>query len=194
MEHIQFDNVRLSKIKPFAVNKGKYCFINYNNNNDNSKLIINTMGIIAFDVNFNYPRPNVFINMESNLTTFTDNLKTVLVKNVHSNVKEIFGSYKTIESLSDFYCNPCKIIEVNKTFTDLLKLKLNCEYSGELLKGCIVNLTIHVSGMWFSDTSYGPYFNINEISLIELPEKEISMFLENDDDSDDEIKSYVKVI
>ena len=66
-------------------------------------------------------------------------------------------------------------------------MKINCE--GEsLLKGTKVNLSVHISGMWFSESSYGPYFNVIGIDVINVPKKEF-IFL---DDSDDE-SSYVKV-
>ena len=100
-------------------------------------------------------------------------------------VKDIFGTYKTIETLTDCYCNPHKITQVNTVYTDLLKMKINCE--GEsLLKGTKVNLSVHISGMWFSESSYGPYFNVIGIDVINVPKKEL-IFL---DDSDDE-SSYV---
>ena len=97
--------------------------------------------------------------------------------------------YKTIETLTDCYCNPHKITQINTVYTDLLKMKINCETTENLSKGTKVNLSVHISGMWFGESSYGPYFNIIAINVIEVPKKEF-MFL---DDSDDE-SSYVKVI
>ena len=182
MENILFDQIRISKIHNFKVNKGKYCFVNYPN-----KLIVDISGTIAFDVDYSYNRPNIFININKDTLDFVNDVKTSLVKNVHMSVKDIFGTYKTIETLTDCYCNPHKITQVNTVYTDLLKMKINCE--GEsLLKGTKVNLSVHISGMWFSESSYGPYFNVIGIDVINVPKKEF-IFL---DDSDDE-SSYVKV-
>jgi len=184
MDSVNFDQIRISKVHNFKVNKGKYCFINYPN-----KLIVDVSGTIAFDVDYSYNRPNIFININKETLDFVNDIKTSLVKNVHMSVKDIFGTYKTIETLTDCYCNPHKITQINTVYTDLLKMKINCETTENLSKGTKVNVSVHISGMWFGESSYGPYFNIIAINAVEVPKKEF-MFL---DDSDDE-SSYVKVI
>jgi hypothetical protein len=81
------------------------------------------------------------------------------------------------------YIDPHKVIQKKKKFVDVLKMKISpkCEFSGDIFKNTLVKLKVHVSGMWFSDTSFGAYLNVIEIQKLDKPKK--SLFLE-DSDSD----------
>ena len=171
MDQINFDHVTISKAKPFKNINGKYCFINY----QNDKLLIDLpVSTVTFDVNLNFDKPNLFINLtNSEVISFNENLKDKLVKLVYN-----AGIYTySHEVLTDFYVNPHKVVQSKKKFTDTLKLKLAAPV--ELSRGNQIIGTIHISGMWFSENSFGPYFNITDIEVINTPIK--SLFLEESD-------------
>ena len=171
MDQINFDNVTISKAKPFKNINGKYCFINY----QGDKLLIDLpVSTVTFDVNLSFDKPNIFINLTNPvLSSFNDNLKQTLVKLVYN-----AGIYTySHDALTDFYVNPHKTAQSKKKFTDTLKLKLATPV--ELCRGNQIKGTLHVSGMWFSENSFGPYLNITDIEVVNTPVK--SLFLEESD-------------
>jgi hypothetical protein len=156
----------LSKLYPFKNTDGKYCFINYNKN---ETVNINLKNVeVAYDSN-----GIVLLLIFSGTETFSfmENLKKSLVSEVYE--KHIYSN-TPVETLSEFYVSPHKI---SKNGKDILK----CKFAGIFDKGTKVNVNIHISGMWFSKTSFGPYFLIKEI------EKVPNVCLIQDSDSESEI-------
>ena len=166
MDLINFDHISLSKLHPFKNTDGKYCFINYNKNE--------TVNINLKNVEVAYDSNGIVLLLlltGTNIFTFMNDLKETLVAQVYE--KHIYSN-TPIESLSEFYVSPHKI---SKNGKDLLK----CKFAGNFDKATMVNVNIHISGMWFSKTSFGPYFLIKEI------EKVPNVCLITDSDSDTEI-------
>jgi hypothetical protein len=172
MENIDFEKITISKAYNFKNINGKYCHINYLDN----YLEFDLNAAVAFNVNFNYPKPNLFIYLNKNTTTFNKNIKDTLVKLVEAESRTIFGKNLDSTVLSEFYCDPHKNIQKGKKFLDVLKLKINCAGINELFRNTRVNLKVHISGMWFSENSFGPYLNVTEIEVLENLHK--SLFIE----------------
>jgi len=171
MNQINFEHITISKPKPFKNINGKYCFINY----QNDKLLIDLpVSTVTFDVNLKFDKPNLFINLANPmLMSFNESLKKTLVQLVYN-----AGIYTyTHEILTDFYVNPHKVVHSKKKFSDTLKLKLAAPV--ELCRGNQIKGTVHVSGMWFSENSFGPYLNITDVEVVNTPIK--SFFIEESD-------------
>jgi hypothetical protein len=177
MDSLDFNKVSISKAYNFKNINGKYCHINY----DETKLEFEITGTIAFDVNKNYPKPNLFIYLTKEIEEFENSLKKRLTQLVSNNSKYIYGEYLDLAVSSDFYCSPHKTIQKGKKFLDVLKLKiiLNENIPEELPRNKLVKMKVHVSGMWFAENSYGPYFNVTNIEVLEKEKK--SYFLEDPD-------------
>jgi len=182
MDSLDFNKISISKAYNFKNINGKYCHVNYNEIPDNTgKLEFETTGTIAFDVNKSYPKPNLFIYINKDLEEFENSLKKRLTQLVSNNSNYIYGEYLDLSVCSDFYCSPHKTIQKGKKMLDVLKLKIisNENIPPELSRNKVVKLKVHVSGMWFSENSFGPYFNVNEFEILEKEKK--SYFLEDPD-------------
>jgi len=149
MDLIQFDHIVLSKLHPFKNIDGQYCFINYQD-----KLIINIPETeIVYDSNGSY----VLLAIKGNaFFKFMDQLKETLINQVYE--KHIYSNISP-QTLSEFYVSPHKISKNGKNI-------LKCKCSEIFEKNTKINAKIHVSGMWFSKTSFGPYFLIHELEKI----------------------------
>ena len=97
-----------------------------------------------------------------------------------SGYKKIYNVSK--ETLGEFYVSPIKLIK-NKEF---IKLKLIHSELKTVSKGMRVKCKVHISGMWFSESSFGCYFNVLNLEIIENVKK--PLFLE---DSESEIEINV---
>ena len=167
---IEFNKLTISKCTPFKNINGKYCFINY----DGGKLIVKlpVLSTVLFDINLNYPKPNLFINLTNpQLIGFNELLKNALITHVFEH--KIYG-HTPMEILDGYYVNPHKMIQSKKKIADTLKLKLGKSMS--LSRGDQINGSIHISGMWFNENSFGPYFNIDTVEVVDGPVK--SLFVE----------------
>ena len=111
-----------------------------------------------------YPDNNGVIikNLEKDVLYFFDELKQDLVNKVH-----LLGFQKTKICLEEFYCNPIK------NNGDYLKIN-----KSDVPFDSIIDVHITVSGIWFSDKSWGPYLIARSIKESE------PLFIE---DSDSEI-------
>ena len=156
MDSTNLENVVLSKLYPFKNTDGQYCFINYHGSDN--KLIINGEAEVAYDTKNGVLMLN--INKKSfckNFFTFLDSLKETLVNIVCD--KGIYGNI-SLQTLSEFYVSPHKI---SKNGKDLLKCKCN----GLFDRKTKVMVDIHISGMWFGKSSFGPYFTITQIEKVQ---------------------------
>ena len=115
----------------------------------------------------------LFIYLNAFITQFLKNLKETIVGKV--NKRGIYSCSK--ETLNEFYVNPHKVIK----FCDVLKLKLTKE-TPFLKKGTRVSLNIAFTGIWFSETSFGPYLSVETVEVVSPK----SLFISEDDDSDSE--------
>jgi hypothetical protein len=116
---------------------------------------------------------NLFIYLNTFTTKFVNDLKQTLVNKVHE--RNIYKVSK--ETLSEFYVNPHKNIK----YRDVLKLKNYNE--GFLKKGTRVKLNVAITGLWFSEASFGPYISIHTLEVI----MHKPLFIQSDSDSDVEI-------
>jgi hypothetical protein len=164
MDLIQFDHITLSKLHPFKNIEGDYCFINYQD-----KLIINIPETeVVYDSNGSY----VLLSIKgTTIFTFMEQLKETLINQVYE--KHIYSN-TPVKTLFEFYVSPHKISKNGKNI-------LKCKCSEIFEKNTKINAKIHVSGMWFSKTSFGPYFLIHHV------EKIPNVCLITDSDSDTEI-------
>ena len=157
------DSIKIDKLYPFKNINGRYTSF--------EKVFIDfPLSIVSYHAN-----NNLFIYLNTFTTDFSNNLKESLIKKVYNR-----GVYQaSIETLSEFYVNPHKVIK----FRDVLKLKwVNGDF---LKKGTRVKMTVCISGMWFSEASFGPYLSIETIEVIENVHK--SLFITDSSDSDIEI-------
>jgi hypothetical protein len=179
IKDLDFNKIKFTVIKKDALK----CYINYN---DKDKLDVEfPISSVTFNVDFSYNRPNLSINLiDHELIEFNSKLQNLIVENVFKNSKKIYGTQRTREALQELYCNPQKFAPAGKKYYDLLQLKINKNMvkTDSLSKGDKVKLTVQVSGLWFSETSFGPYLNVISI------EKDIKKKIEFvDSDSDTEI-------
>lgn len=186
-KNIVFDGIQVGKINYYKSNDGKFCFIKY----FGTKLIVNLpVSIITFDVDFSYTKPNVFIYLNDNkLIEFNNNIKELIVKHVFDNSVDIYGHQKTMESLSEFYSNPHKVSKTKNSFSDLLKLKLKCQVNENLPKRTKVKLSVEISGIWFSQSSFGPYYDIVDLEVVTDSQKKCLIVQDN---SDSDVENYLK--
>lgn len=178
------NNIRVGRLNNYKNNSGKFCFINYfHDDNDLSKdlsadntkfnliknedkLIINLpKSRVAFDTNLDYDKPNLFINLNNkDLISFNNSLKDIIINSVYN--INLYG--KDLETLAKFYNDPIQIKQ--KTGKKLLKLKILKQRLASpidiLQKGSMVNLNIHVSGIWFNGENFGPYYNIVDLKKL----------------------------
>ena len=182
----QLKNIKFSKIFNYNKNDGKFCYVN----DDKQNMIVSLpTSKVTFDVDYNYNRPNLIINLtDSNLIEFINVFNKLAIEHVYRNSREIYGFQKSHESLEEFYCNPHKKCLAKKNFTDTLKLKLLNKKINPLMRNTKVDIILHISGLWFSSDSFGPYFDIMDITLIELPfKKKINVYSFINEDSEEEI-------
>ena len=174
---IEFTKIKLAIVKKELTK----CYINYSVPKDNKLIIALPVSTVAFDVDFSYNRPNISINLvDQELIDFNSHLKNFIIESVYKNSKKIYGAQKTMEALSELYCNPHKSAPVGKKYTDLMQLKINKNSLPELNflnKKSKVALTVHISGLWFSEKSFGPYINVIGI---EAPEIKKCDFVDSD--------------
>jgi hypothetical protein len=113
-----------------------------------------------------YPDKNGIIikNLDQETLDFFDNLKQDLVNKIPS--KQIYGFQKTKSCLEEFYCNPVK--------KDYLKIN-----KGDVPFDSIIDTEIFVSGVWFSDKSWGPYLIAKSLKESEF------LFIEDSDSGPD---------
>ena len=180
---INLENVYFSKIYNYNTNDGKFCHISYNNDNFKVKLPTST---VVNNVDTSQHRPSVLINFNNNIHHFNENLKNVIIDHVYKNSNVIFGTQKSIEAIRESYCNPHKKILVKNKYYDSLKLKLLVK-KDDLSRFSKAQFTIVISGLWFSKDSFGPYYDISDYSVIELPKIKKSLFVEDSSDESEEI-------
>ena len=173
MDSIDFSTFSLSKLRDFKTINGKFCFINP------SLTVDFPVSTVKYDVNFEENKPTLVVNFTNKyLISFTESLKSRVIDLVYN--KKIYNVSK--ETLNEFYVSPVKLIK-NKEF---IKLKMIFREIKTVSKGMRVKPKVHVSGMWFSESSFGCYFNVVNLDLIENVKK--PLFLE---DSESEIEINV---
>jgi hypothetical protein len=175
MLDIKFENIVLSKLYPFKNTDGQYCFINYRGGDTKEVMIDNNNSEVAYDTKNGIVMLNInqkgFTNIPS-FFSFLDKLKENLINLVYE--KGVYGNI-SLQTLSEFYVSPHK---VSKNGKDLLKCKCN----GLFDRKTKVKVSIHISGMWFGQSSFGPYFTITQIEKIQNV-----CLIKEDSDSDTEI-------
>jgi hypothetical protein len=173
MESIDLSTFSLSKLREFKNIGGKFCFIN-------PELIVDfPVSTVKYNVNFEENKPTLVVNFTNKyLVSFIESLKTKVIDLVYN--KKIYNVPK--ETLSEFYVSPIKSFK-NK---DFIKLKLLHSELKTVSKGMRVKPKVHISGMWFAESSFGCYFNVLNLEIIENVKK--PLFLE---DSESEIEINV---
>jgi len=155
------ENLKIGKISSFKNINGKYTSF--------EPIIIDfPISTVSYHLD-----ENLFIYLNTFTTKFVNDLKQTLVNKVHEQ-----GIYKVSkETLSEFYVNPHKNIK----YRDVLKLKNYNE--GFLKKGTRVKLNVAITGLWFSEASFGPYISIHTLEVIVHK----PLFIQSDSDTDLEI-------
>jgi hypothetical protein len=156
----------------YVKNHITYCSIDKNN----EPFIINISGTVVKNEN-----DYIYIKINNTLIDFIDELKKYFIKHVLENSKKIYGMVKSIDTVTEFYCNPVKSILVKSKYIDVLK----CKCDNKTLNGYI-HATVEIDCLWFSRNSFGPQFKIKDIKSGEVKK---CMFLEDDISSDDEFKN-----
>ena len=155
------DTIKIGKLFPFKNINGKYTSFD--------KILIEfPISTVSY-----HSGDNLFIYLNTFTSKFVSDLKETLIKQVYDR-----GVYKVSkQTLSEFYVNPHKNIK----YRDVLKLK---NYNQEFLKkGTRIKITTAITGMWFSENSFGPYISIDSLEVI----TQKSLFIEDSSDSDPEI-------
>jgi hypothetical protein len=155
------ENLKIGKISSFKNINGKYTSF--------EPIIIDfPISTVSYHLD-----ENLFIYLNTFTTKFVNDLKQTLVNKVYEQ-----GIYKVSkETLSEFYVNPHKNIK----YRDVLKLKNYNE--GFLKKGTRVKLNVAITGLWFSEASFGPYISIHTLEVIVHK----PLFIQSDSDTDLEI-------
>ena len=159
------ESIKIGKLYTFKNINGKYCTF------ENKVLIPFSESIVSY-----HTESFLFIYLNTFITQFVKNLKETIVEKVYK--RSIYSCSK--ETLNEFYVNPHKIIK----FCDILKLKLTKE-SSFLKKGTRVSLVIAFTGIWFGETSFGPYLSVETVDVVSPKSLFIS---DSDSDSDSEIE------
>jgi len=121
-----------------------------------------------------YTEQNLYLYTNTFITKFASDLKENLVKKVYN--KGVYQVSK--ETLSEFYVNPLKVIKLSDVF------KLRITDQDFLKKGTKVKISLNVTGMWFGESSFGPYLNAGNIEVITT--KPESHFIDDSSDSEPE--------
>ena len=156
------DSIKINKLYPFKNINGHY-----------TSFEPITIDIPVSTVSY-YTEQNLYLYANSFITKFANDLKENLVKKVHN--KGIYPGSK--EALSEFYVNPLKMIKLSDVF------KLRIMDQDFLKKGTKVKISVKVTGMWFGESSFGPYINVNSLEVINI--KPESQFIEDSSDSEPE--------
>jgi len=178
------DNLKdivFSKVYNYKNVDGKFCYINLIN--DYYVINLPTSKVI-FDVDYSCNKPTLVISLtDKKLIEFIDEFKKTVINHVYHNCKQIFGVQKSLSALEEFYCNPVKKSLTKKYFADTLKLKLLNQKINPLMRNTKIDIVLHISGIWFSNDSFGPYFDVMDLTLIELPftpKKNIYSFIDEE--------------
>jgi len=173
LNNVEFENITFSKVNNFKTNDGKFCYLNCLNEN----LIVNfPETTVAFNVNMSFEKPKLLIHTNPQITSFNEKIKELITEYVYNNSKHIYQTQKSKETLSEFYCNPLKTFQIKSKFVDVLQLKMFCE-SPDLKYNTKVSLSVHVSGVWFSQQSFGPYYSVIGVNVLQSPPKKVKSFL-----------------
>ena len=157
------DSVRLSKLYPFKNIDGKYCFIN-------GDLYLD---LPETEVVYDSNGSSIMLQLPEQTISFLENVKQVLVGLVYE--KYIFGNI-SLDCLSEFYVSPHK---KSKNGKNMVKCKCKTIFQRKTK----VKVKIHISGMWFGEKSFGPYFTVDTIE----PRPTKCLISTEDSDSDSEI-------
>jgi len=155
------DSIKIDKLYPFKNINGHYCSFE----KVPTDFPVSTVSYHTQD--------SLFIYLNTFITNYLNVLKTSIVDKVYK--RGVYNVSK--ETLLEFYVNPHKVIK----FRDVLKLKFNSD--AFFKKGTEVKMTVSLTGMWFGESSFGPYLAIDYIE----PIKRKAMFIAGDSDSDPEI-------
>jgi hypothetical protein len=178
--------ILFSDVRKFKTNDGRYCLTMYGDVNDRKPFQVEfPYNIVAYDVDLTVNRPNVFVYLnDQKLSDFNDKIKDRVVEYVFKNSNNIYGIQKSMEELESSYSNPKKVKKNKKSFSNMLKLKLSVNGVESLARKTRVKLLVDISGIWFSEDTFGPYYDIAKIDTIAAPVK--CLIVDTDTDTDNE--------
>jgi hypothetical protein len=156
------DSIKINKLYPFKNINGQY-----------TSFEPITIEFPVSTVSY-YTEQNLYLYTNSFITKFANDLKETLVKKVYN--KGVYPGSK--ETLSEFYVNPLKVIKL----ADVFKLRIMDQ--DFLKKGTKVKISVKVTGMWFGESSFGPYINVDNLEVITV--KPESHFIDDSSDSEPE--------
>jgi hypothetical protein len=153
-------NFKISKLRKFKNIEGNYAFIN-------QPLKTTFTSDVVFDVKFNELKPVLMVNLTNQIENYITELKEAVISEVYK--KKIYQMSK--EELTDFFVSPIKTVKKGKKLVSVLKLKITDPEINNLPRKTKVNLEVTVSSLWFNDTSFGVYLNVEKVNVINEPKK-----------------------
>jgi hypothetical protein len=178
------ETVTFSKVYNYKTNDGRFCYIN---GVDKNVYLDVPECTVVFDVDYSTHRPQLVINTKgTDVLQAIESLNRQIIDHVFQN---IYNTTKSRELIEQFYCSPIKRSLVKRKYVDTLKTKLCMTSQIPLPRGTKVSLKIHVSGVWFSADSYGPYLDVVDMNVLEVftPPKNVYMFVDEHSESEIEI-------
>ena len=157
------DSIKIDKIYPFKNINGKYTSFEP----VNIQFPISTVSY--------YTNNNLFLYANPFITKFANDLKETLIKKVYT--RGVYSVSK--ETLGEFYVNPLKLIKLNDVF------KLRIVDQEFLKKGTQVKINVKITGMWFGESSFGAYLNVDSLEVITVQSE--SHFIDDSSDSEPEL-------
>ena len=156
------DSIKINKLYPFKNINGKY-----------TSFEPITIEFPVSTVSY-YTEQNLYLYTNTFITKFANDLKEILVNKVYN--KGVYSVSKG--TLSEFYVNPLKVIKLSDVF------KLRITDQDFLKKGTKVKISMKITGMWFGESSFGPYLNVDSLEVITT--KPESHFIDDSSDSEPE--------
>ena len=176
------ETVTFSKVYNYKTNDGRFCYIN---GVDKNVYITVPECTVVFDVDYSAHRPQLVITTKgTDIIPAIESLNTQIIDHVSQNIFT-----KSRDIVKELYCSPIKRSLVKRKYVDTLKTKVCTTSQIPLPRGTKVSLKIHVSGVWFSADSYGPYLDVVDMNVLEVftPPKNVYMFVDEHSESEIEI-------
>ncbi len=161
-------DINFSKVYNYKNNDGKFCYIN---KPDHPFTIDIPVSSVAFNVESN----KLVLNLiDPDFIDFVDQFNKMAIDYVYNKAKYIYGDWKTMDEIEKSYINPMK-----KAKYTSLKLKLNFKKTEPLVRNTKVSVKLHISGLWFSNDIFGPYFDVMDFDVKKQNSKNTCLFIED---------------
>ena len=147
------------------------------------KLTTTLVGKIPFGIQtYNFNKVCDLQIEDDKCISYLENLNKFIVDNATSNSMKWFNKSIHPSVIAELYKSP---LRKNNNFPPLLKLKLSNKHNLNLdnvVKGCQVEVEIENTGLYFTSSSFGTGWIINNITVIQQAEKQLSGYSFVDDE------------